>query len=94
MDNLVRQDRWDYRSLGTTLTSVYVATGRFAAYVVFRVPSLHAAAGTLLVTEAGGTISDVDGQPWSLDSDTLIAAADQQLHVALLEIAEATRPGD
>lgn len=94
IERLIREDRWDYRALGTTLTSIYVASGRFAGYVVFLVPALHAAAGTLLVTEAGGVISDVYGEPWSLESDTLIAAADRELHAALLEISVATRPAD
>src|SRR5687767_11235373 len=31
----IRADRWDFRSLGTTLASPYLAAGRISAYVVF-----------------------------------------------------------
>ena len=59
----IRADRWDFRSLGTTLALPYVAAGRVSAYVVFVVTSTHTAAGSLLVAEAGGTVSDIDGRP-------------------------------
>jgi len=92
MAEFVSVDRWDFRSLGTTLGEVYVAAGRFAGYVVFLAPSLHAAAGTLLVTEAGGQLTDIDGGDWTLESESFIAAADVELHRALLQIARSTRP--
>lgn len=31
----IRADRWDFRSLGTTLALPYLAAGRISAYVVF-----------------------------------------------------------
>jgi myo-inositol-1(or 4)-monophosphatase len=80
----VRSDRWDLRSLGTTLASPYLAAGRIAAYVVFWVSALHAGAGTLLVTEAGGAVSDLDGRPWTIQSDALVASANGRLHEELL----------
>ena len=51
----IRADRWDFRSLGTTLAAPYLAAGRIAAYVVFWVSALHSGAGSLLIREAGGT---------------------------------------
>jgi len=80
----IRADRWDFRSLGTTLASPYVAAGRIAAYVVFWVSAIHAGAGSLLVTEAGGTVSDIDGRPWTIRSDSLVASANPGLHEELL----------
>jgi myo-inositol-1(or 4)-monophosphatase len=77
-------DRWDVRNLSTTLSLPYVAAGRVAAYVVFAVSALHAGAGSLLVTEAGGVISDIDGTPWTLRSDSIIASADPGLHQELI----------
>jgi myo-inositol-1(or 4)-monophosphatase len=84
MSDAIRADRWDVRNLSTTLSSTYVAAGRVAGYVVFCVSALHSGAGSLLVTEAGGTISDIDGQPWNLRSDSLVASADHDLHEELI----------
>jgi myo-inositol-1(or 4)-monophosphatase len=83
----IRADRWDFRSLGTTLASPYLAAGRIAAYVVFWVSAIHAGAGSLLVTEAGGTVSDIDGRPWTIRSDSLVGSANRHLHEELLELA-------
>ena len=88
----IRADRWDFRSLGTTLALPYVAAGRVCAYVVFVVTSIHTAAGSLLVAEAGGTVSDVDGRPWTLGSDSIVASAAGGLHGELLRLARAAAP--
>lgn len=82
----IRADRWDVRSLGTTLSSPYVAAGRVAAYVVFLVSALHAGAGTLLITEAGGVVSDIDGRPWTIESDSLVGSANRPLHDELIDL--------
>jgi myo-inositol-1(or 4)-monophosphatase len=82
----VRADRWDFRSLGTTLSSPYVAAGRIAAYVVFWVSALHSAAGSLLISEAGGTVSDIEGRPWTIRSDSLVGSANLDLHEELLAL--------
>jgi myo-inositol-1(or 4)-monophosphatase len=84
----IRADRWDFRSLGTTLALLYLAAGRVSAYVVFWVSAIHAGAGSLLVTEAGGTLSDVDGQPWTIHSDSLVAGATADLHRELLDLTQ------
>ena len=86
---VIRADRWDFRSLGTTLASPYLAAGRISAYVVFLVSAIHAAAGSLLVTEAGGTVSDIDGRPWTIRSDSFVGSATRALHEELLDLARA-----
>jgi myo-inositol-1(or 4)-monophosphatase len=85
----IRADRWDLRALGTTLSLAYVAAGRVGAYVLFSISAVHAGAGSLLVTEAGGMLSDIDGQPWTIQSDSIVASADPRLHRELLELARA-----
>ena len=82
----LRADRWGIRNLSSTLSSAYVAAGRVAAYVVFSVPALHAGAGTLLVAEAGGTVTDITGGPWTVGSDSLLASANPELHRELIEM--------
>jgi myo-inositol-1(or 4)-monophosphatase len=86
----IRGDRWDIRNLSSTLSSAYVAAGRMAAYVLFSGSALHTGAGTLLVAEAEGIVSDVQGAPWTLQSDSLLASANQALHGELLDMVRAT----
>ena len=89
MAAIVQEDRWDFRSLGSTIALPYLAAGRVSAYGVFFVTSIHCAAGALLVTEAGGTISQIDGDRWTLQSDSLLASANAELHQELLDLLQA-----
>jgi myo-inositol-1(or 4)-monophosphatase len=84
---LVVDDRWDFRSLASTLSLAYVADGRLSAWAVFWTDSpVHCAAGSLLVAEAGGVVSELGGAPWTTDSDSCLASADAGLHHELLEL--------
>jgi myo-inositol-1(or 4)-monophosphatase len=83
----IRADRWDFRALGTTLALPYLAAGRISAYVVFWASAIHTGAGSLLVTEAGGTLSDIDGRPWTIYSDSVVGSANSELHQELLDLA-------
>jgi myo-inositol-1(or 4)-monophosphatase len=68
------------RVVGTSATElVWVATGRTAAAVLFGNLPWDVAAGVLAVREAGGVVLDAAGQPWSLDSDSVLAAASDQV---------------
>jgi myo-inositol-1(or 4)-monophosphatase len=91
MAQVVRADRWDFRSLGSTLALPYLAAGRIAAYVVLVVTPVHTAAGTLLVTEAGGAVCDIDGGPWTLGSDSIIAGANVGLRDELVALARSVK---
>ena len=84
----IRADRWDFRLLGTTLSLAYLAAARVSAYVLFLGSSVHTAAGTLLVTEAGGRLTDIEGHPWTIHSDSLLATATPNLHTQLLHLAQ------
>jgi myo-inositol-1(or 4)-monophosphatase len=83
----IRAFRWDIRALSTTLALAYVAAGRVAAYVLFHTSAIHAAAGSLLAAEAGAVVSDVDGRPWTIHSDSIVASATPALHDDLLALA-------
>jgi myo-inositol-1(or 4)-monophosphatase len=89
---VIRADRWDFRSLGTTLALPYLAAGRIAAYAPFLVSAVHSAAGSLLTTEAGGVVTNLDGGRWTIDSEAMLATANQALHDHLLELAAAHHP--
>jgi hypothetical protein len=58
--------------------------GRVAAYVLFWTSAIHAAAGGLLAAEAGASVSDVDGRPWIVHSDSIVASATAEFHDDLL----------
>jgi len=86
-------DWWRYFSLrtrslrrtgSTALNLAYVAAGRFDGYFAFDNHVWDVAAGVVLVREAGGTITNVDGSeydPYTPDA----VASNGPLHPALLE---------
>jgi myo-inositol-1(or 4)-monophosphatase len=83
----VRADRWDLLALSSTISLAYVGAGRVSAYAVFYVTAVHTSAGVLLAREAGAVVTDIEGRPWTLESDSLLAAADPDLHADLLALA-------
>jgi myo-inositol-1(or 4)-monophosphatase len=86
-------DRWELRSLSSTVALAYVAVGRVAAYVLFWTSAIHAAAGSLVASEAGASVTDLDGRPWTVRSDSIVASADPDLHRALqLQLSCSARP--
>jgi len=52
----------------------YVAAGRFDLYYSPAVNVWDVAAGGLLVEEAGGATSSLDGAAWEAESDSILAA--------------------
>ena len=62
------------RSGSAALDLAYVAAGRFDGFWEFDLKEWDTAAGTLLVTEAGGMISDIKGNPNHLEGNSIIAA--------------------
>jgi fructose-1,6-bisphosphatase/inositol monophosphatase family enzyme len=86
----LRADQWDFRSYGTSLSLALVAAGRTAAYVAFLITDVHAAAGVLVAEQAGAIVTNTDGQPWSLASESIVAAASKELHGTLLELCVRT----
>jgi myo-inositol-1(or 4)-monophosphatase len=62
-------------SVPATLQLIHVAAGRMDAFWQHSAVRSGLLAGALLVAEAGGTITDLQGRPWSLASDDFLAAA-------------------
>jgi myo-inositol-1(or 4)-monophosphatase len=74
------------RRLGScALNLCYVAAGRLDAYWTTSVKAWDAAAGILLVEEAGGVVTNLEGGPFDLDNPEFIAAATPELHAELME---------
>lgn len=62
-------------SVPSTLHLLHVASGRLDVFWQHSAVRSGLLAGALLVSEAGGTVSSIDGQPWSLDSVDFLASA-------------------
>jgi myo-inositol-1(or 4)-monophosphatase len=75
------------RRLGSAaLNLAYVAAGRLDGYWATSLKTWDVAAGALILREAGGTLSGVDGRPFDLEHPTIVATATETLHRQLLEV--------
>lgn len=82
---LSRQARAVRRLGSASLDLAYVAAGRFDGYWELRLAPWDMAAGILLVAEAGGRVTRMDGGPDPLHPPTSIAATNGRIHAPLLE---------
>ena len=89
----VLANRWDIRVLGTTGAFAYIAAGRIAGHLLFGLSSpVHTAAGCLLAEEAGALVTDLCGNPWTVETRALLAAASPAIQASVLELLAASRP--
>jgi len=78
------------RRLGAAaLDLCYLACGRFDGYWEFNLKPWDTAAGQLLVKEAGGRLTDIQGNPYSLYGSEIVAS-NGHIHEAMLEILGVT----
>lgn len=83
--DLFRQNiRGIRRTGGAALDLSWVACGRFEGFFEYELAPWDYAAGSLIVTEAGGLCTDRAGGPLRLDSRNIIAAT-SPIHAPLLE---------
>ncbi|MEO1617398.1 MAG: inositol monophosphatase family protein [Planctomycetota bacterium] len=86
------QDIHGIRRLGTaSLDLCAVASGRFGAFFEYKLSPWDYAAGQLIVTEAGGKITDARGNPLGLTPSSVLAAG-ENLHAAALAITMKHHP--
>jgi myo-inositol-1(or 4)-monophosphatase len=72
------------RTGSTALNLAYVAAGRFDGYWSFSDHAWDVAAGVVLIREAGGNVTNIDGTPYNPHTpDTL--ASNAALHPALID---------
>jgi myo-inositol-1(or 4)-monophosphatase len=77
------------RYLGSAaLELCYLARGGTEGFINIGTSKWDYAAGILLVLEAGGKITDFQGNPWSFDQNYFIAS-NGRIHSKLLELAKA-----
>lgn len=85
---------WDFtlRSHGVrrdgsaALDLAYVAMGRFESFWEFGLNPWDTAAGVVLVEEAGGKITDMRGQPYTLGGPSILAS-NGLVHAEMVEVA-------
>ncbi|MEN8171326.1 MAG: inositol monophosphatase family protein [Chloroflexota bacterium] len=81
------------RRLGSAaLDLCYVAAGRFDGYWEKGLKPWDAAAGVLMVTEAGGLVTDMVGGPDFLSYPLSIITANPHLHPKILDVLVGTQP--
>lgn len=67
-----------------SLEMAMVASGRLDAFMIPGVNAWDVAAGVLMVREAGGKVTDFEGNEWDLDSKNILAS-NGETHQQLLE---------
>ncbi len=79
------------RRLGSAVLDLaYVACGRFDGFWELALGPWDVAAGGLLVEEAGGTLTGIDGAPLDVDAPTL-CATNGRIHQEVLRVLEQVR---
>jgi myo-inositol-1(or 4)-monophosphatase len=91
MNNLFNEiypDVKDMRKLGSAaIEAGFVATGRAEGYTTLEISPWDVAAGVLLVLEAGGKVTDFEGNDWKNENQDLIFS-NKILHKELLKRVE------
>lgn len=70
----------------TSLGFSYVSLGRLDAYISPDIYLWDMAAANFLTQQANGIVSEISGATWKLDSKSVLAARDKNLHRILLDI--------
>ncbi len=85
IDRLAGQTSY-FRRLGSAaLVSCYVACGRIGAYLQAGLNPWDMAAGTVIIEEAGGCVTDFDGEPVDLRNPNIeIITAGPKLHSVIM----------
>lgn len=78
---------WQVRSLGSAgIRGAWLAAGYLDVSIGTRNTAWDYAPTALLVSEAGGSVTGLAGEPWTYDSDGLIATNNEALHSEVLRL--------
>jgi len=80
------------RAGAAALDLAYLAAGRFDGFWELKLKPWDTAAGCLLVTEAGGVLSDMTGAKWNLFSPGLVAS-NGRIHKQMMAVMSAVVDG-
>ena len=73
------------RDGSAALDLCYVAAGRFDGFWEIKLKPWDVAAGSLMIREAGGAVTDFHGNPYSIYTDNIVAS-NTHIHKLLLEV--------
>ena len=79
------------RDGAAALDLAYLACGRFDAFYELGLQPWDMAAGALIVTEAGGMLTDFAGRPLDIRKPSMVAS-NVRLHKQMLDVIEGARP--
>jgi myo-inositol-1(or 4)-monophosphatase len=71
----------------------YIAAGRFDGFWELKLQPWDTAAGWLIVEEAGGSVTDISGEAYYLDSPHILAT-NGKIHQSMIDILGAIDPRD
>jgi myo-inositol-1(or 4)-monophosphatase len=74
-NHFIRHAQGIRRTGSAALDLAYVAAGRFDGFFEFRLKPWDIGAGALLVTEAGGVMTQIDGSPFDVNHGDVLASA-------------------
>jgi myo-inositol-1(or 4)-monophosphatase len=78
---------WQVRSIGSAgIRGAWLAAGYLDVSIGTRNTAWDYAPTALLVSEAGGRVTNLTGGPWTYDSDGMIATPDDTLHEEVLKL--------
>jgi myo-inositol-1(or 4)-monophosphatase len=83
--NFMKRAQAVRRPGSAALDLCYVAAGRFDGFWELRLNPWDVAAGTLLVLEAGGTVTDLKGHPYRLFTPQIVAS-NARIHEEMLQV--------
>jgi myo-inositol-1(or 4)-monophosphatase len=93
MEYALHRKNKDFRKIGSAAIEAYlVAAGRVDAFTTLNISPWDVAAGVLCVEEAGGRVTDFDGEPWQLDKSDLLVSNGHVHDAVLAEIRTAGIP--
>jgi myo-inositol-1(or 4)-monophosphatase len=79
------------RAGSAALDLAYVAAGRFDGFWELKLHPWDTAAASLMVREAGGTVSDISGNPYQFSSSGIVAS-NGHVHRAMLRLLQSIHP--
>eukprot|EP00957_Ditylum_brightwellii_P191368 14570594-Ditylum_brightwellii.AAC.1 len=69
----------------SALTTAWIAAGRLTAHFGYDLSSWDLCAGALLIKEAGGLVTDLDGSPYVLETRNMLCS-NGRVHDEILDI--------
>lgn len=92
MSGVLTESIKDFRKMGSAAIEAYtVAAGRVDSFVTLNISPWDIAAGALCVEEAGGKVTDFDGNPWEMTKSD-VCMSNGLVHEEILDCVALVNP--